>query len=775
MATVDSGVETEAEQASAPLEFYNDSICRQFAFATLAWGLVATGLGIFVALMMVLPSWITGYEELTVGRMRPLHTTLALFAFVGNGIFAAIYYTTQRLCRTRLWSSFLAQVHFWGWQASVLAGAVTLFLGAKQAREFAEMQWPVDAAIAAVWIVFAINFFMTLAKRREERLYISLWFYLASIVVFGIAHTLGNVVIPMGQSFSIPLFAGVQDALTQWWHGHHLITFFLTMPFLGLMYYLVPKLSGRPLYSYPLAIVHFWSLLILSVWAWPRMLHFTPIPESLSSLGMLSGMMLLIPSLAAAINGLKTLRSGKPTDGSSPARGFVYVALICYAVMSSIDALLSIKTLAGSAQFTDLTIGQMHLGTLGWNGMMMFGMLYWISPRLFQTGLRHSGLSKLHFAIATAGILLYVLPIYAAGLMESRSWLSLDQSGQLAHPEFIDSLVSAIPMWWIRVIGGGLYTFGILLIGVQYSMTWFARPSSYSNESVPAGASESTARTKKTEKNKVGKLVDVPVLELAKSIEQATDMSWHIDWEKSATRFGWVVAGILLISTTIQIAPVVLFGDTQADPIESYTPLELVGRQIYLAEGCQNCHSQMVRPMIAETMRYGDFTIAEDTSGDRPTQWGTRRIGPDLACQGGVNTSFWHWNHLRDPRATNAESVMPGFAQLTNRRLDFEKALAFVEQQRERLNAEPLDQEQEIAGMKRQAETIAAEIVGLGGPVMRGDLMTFDTQAIALIAYLQRLGVTPAAKPDEPKETLDDQPTPSTASLNANDGNEANS
>nr|WP_201743651.1 cytochrome-c oxidase, cbb3-type subunit I [Roseiconus nitratireducens] len=730
---------------------YDDDISRKFAVATIVWGLVATLAGLIVALLLVLPTAAHGLEWISFGRLRPLHTNAAIFAFAGNAIFAAIYYSTQRLCKARMWSDVLSRLHFWGWQAIIVAAAITLPLGITQSKEYAELEWPIDLAIAVVWLgFFGVNFFMTLIRRRERHMYVALWFYIATIVTVTVLHVFNNLVVPLGLWKSYPIYAGVQDAFMQWWYGHNAVAFFLTTPFLGLMYYFLPKAANRPVFSYKLSIIHFWSLVFIYIWAGPHHLHYTALPEWATTLGMLFSLMLWMPSWGGMINGLFTLRGAWQKVSSDPVLKFFVVGITFYGMSTFEGPMLSIKSVNGLSHYTDWTIAHVHSGALGWNGMMTFGMLYWLAPRLFQTKLWSTGAASQHFWLATIGILLYIVPIYVAGLTQGLMWRAMDSTGQLMYPDFVETIQAVQWMWWLRVLGGVLYVSGIVLMCINYLMTWMSRPSQYETP---------VHQAPRLAKNYAGKdphpdsqLAGAPVLNLAQSLDRWAKMGWHRRWERLPVRFTVLTTIAVVIASLFEIIPTFLIRGNipTIATVRPYTPLELAGRDIYVAEGCYNCHSQMIRPMVAETKRYGEYSKAGEFIYDHPFQWGSRRIGPDLAREGAKNSSYWHWLHLENPQAINEQSVMPSYEHLLHTTIDFDKIPERVYAAAQ-LGA-PYDQELEQAPemAKAQAEAIAAEIVSQGGPVLQGEMMTFDTQAVALIAYLQRLGTDLFATPEAP-------------------------
>src|SRR6187200_2074192 len=472
---------------------YDDSIVRKFVFATVVWGVVATLVGLWLALMLVEPSLSLGVPQLTFGRLRPLHTNAAIFAFVGNAMFAAIYYSTQRLLKARLFSDKLSKFHFWGWQAIIVSAALTLPFGITQSKEYAELEWPIDIAIAVVWVAFAINFFGTIARRRERHLYVALWFYIASIITVAMLHIFNNLSIPAGFLKSYSIYAGVQDALMQWWYGHNAVAFFLTTPFLGLMYYFLPKAAERPVFSYRLSILHFWSLVFIYIWAGPHHLHYTSLPEWASTLGMVFSVMLWMPSWGGMINGLLTLRGAWDRVARDPVLKFFVVGITFYGMATFEGPLLSIKSVNALSHYTDWTIAHVHAGALGWNGFMTFGMLYYLAPRIFQSELWSKRLCNLHFWLGTLGMLFYIVAIYAAGVTQGLMWRAFDDTGRLMYPDFIETVVRILPMYWVRVVGGLMYVTGVALGLINILQTWRARPATYEEQVHEAAALEAYA------------------------------------------------------------------------------------------------------------------------------------------------------------------------------------------------------------------------------------------------------------------------------------------
>lgn len=762
MATTVELKETQEGPSASPLpekqnvdEFsYDDAIVRMFVTATIGWGVVATLVGLIVAVLLVVP-WLTGgLPWLSFGRLRPLHTNAAIFAFGGNAIFAAIYYSTQRLCKARMWSDFLSRVHFWGWQLIIVAAAVTLPLGITQSKEYAELEWPIDLAIAVVWLfVFGGNFLMTLIHRRERHMYVALWFYIATIVTVALLHVFNNLVLPTSLFHSYSVYAGVQDAFMQWWYGHNAVAFFLTTPFLGLMYYFLPKAAERPVFSYKLSIIHFWSLVFIYIWAGPHHLHYTALPEWASTLGMLFSLMLWMPSWGGMINGLLTLRGAWSKVAADPILKFFVVGVTFYGMATFEGPMLSIKSVNALSHYTDWTIAHVHSGALGWNGFMTFGMIYWLLPRIFQTKLWSPRLMSIHFWTGTLGILLYIIPIYIAGLTQGMMWRAIDaDTGQLMYPDFIETIQTITKLWWFRVIGGVLYVSGTVMLAYNAFMTWMTRPAKYE---VPVYCAPKLTKTYVDQtKPTVSELEGAPVLDLGKKIDVFSKMNWHRSWERLPVKFTVLTTVAVVVASLFEIIPTFLIRSNVPTiaTVKPYTPLELAGRHIYVSEGCYNCHSQQIRPIVAETKRYGEYSKPGEFVYDRPFQWGSRRIGPDLAREGGKQSSFWHWTHFENPELVSPGSVMPAYEHLLTKKLKFSGIPPLVNAAHQLGAPYERELEESEAMAHEQAEKIAADIVSQGGPPA-----TYDTQAIALIAYLQRVGVdyfaTESTEPAESSST----------------------
>ena len=704
---------------------YDDDIVRKFLFATLIWGVVGMLVGLLIALQLAHPVFNFNMEWLSFGRLRPLHTNAVIFAFAGNAFFTGCYYSTQRLLKARMFSDGMSRFHFWGWQAIIVSAALTLPLGFTQAKEYAELEWPIDIAIAIVWVVFAVNFFGTLLKRRERHLYVALWFYIASIVTVAILHIFNNLSVPAGFLKSYSIYAGVQDAFMQWWYGHNAVAFFLTTPFLGLMYYFMPKAAEGPVFSYKLSILHFWSLVFMYIWAGPHHLHYTALPEWASTVGMLFSVMLWAPSWGGMINGLLTLRGAWHKVATDPILKFFVVGITAYGMSTFEGPMLSIKSVNALAHYTDWIIAHVHTGALGWNGFMTFGMIYWLLPRLFQTEIYSKKAMELHFWIGSVGIVLYVVAIYSAGVTQGLMWRAFDETGRLAYPDFVETVVKLLPMYWMRVVGGTFYIVGMFIFGWNILMTWARRPSVYA---VPVVEAAPLAPHY---------VEPHPVIPASGLWARFNQVQWHRAWERAPMLFTVLTILAVVVASLFEILPTFLIKSNVPTiaSVKPYTPLELAGRDLYIAEGCFNCHSQMVRPFRYETERFGEYSKPGESVYEHPFLWGSRRIGPDLAREGGKYPDLWHVRHFDNPRAVTAKSIMPAYSHFLTTSLDFAQIQSRVDAMAmvgvpygDAVNRAP-------AMARAQAQAIAASIVEQGGP--RG---LEDKQIVAMVAYMQRLG-----------------------------------
>ena len=624
-------------------EFYDDDIVRKFVMATMIWAAVAFAVGLLAALQLAYWPLNGGIEWITFGRLRPLHTNAAIFAFAGNAIFAGMYHSTQRLLRTRLFSDVLSKIHFWGWQFIILCAVITLPLGFTQGKEYAELEWPIDILITVVWVVFAVNFFGTLYRRREKHMYVAIWFYIATIITVAVLHIVNSIAIPFSFMKSYTVWAGMQDALVQWWYGHNAVAFFLTTPFLGLMYYYVPKIVNAPIFSYRLSIIHFWALVFIYIWAGPHHLLYTSLPEWLQTLGMVFSIMLWAPSWGGMINGLLTFRGRWSQVRTEPVWKFFIAALTFYGMATFEGPLLSIKSVSAIGHYTDWIIGHVHGGTLGWNGFMIFGMIYYLVPRLWNTELYSKKLVEHHFWLGLSGTVLYYVSMLVAGITQGLMWKEIDKNGMLVYPDFIETVVRIIPLYWIRALGGTLYIAGFAIMVYNILKTM-------------AGSRE--------------KLTDTPIGNLTN--ENIKDGKPRL-LEGYATVFSILAMVAILVGTVIEIYPT-LNVHSYVNPEVTTTPfsaLEQEGRDLYVREGCYLCHSQQIRPLVDEKLRYGNPSTIEESIYDHPYQWGSKRTGPDLARVGKKYPDMWHYQHMLDPRKIQPKSIMPSYNWLAEKTIDY--------------------------------------------------------------------------------------------------------
>ena len=689
---------------------YDNKIVRNFAYASVIFGVIGMLVGIIAALQLVFPVMNFGLAETTYGRIRPLHTNAVIFAFVGNGIFTGVYYSLQRLLKTRMFSDVLSNLHFWGWQLIILSAAITLPLGLTSSHEYAELIWPIDIAIAVVWVIFGINMFGTILKRREQHLYVAIWFYIATWITVTVLHIFNNIQIPVSMFKGIYAFAGVQDALIQWWYGHNAVAFFLTTPYLGLMYYFMPKAANRPVYSYKLSIIHFWALIFIYIWAGPHHLLYTSLPDWAQSLGTVFSIMLIAPSWGGMLNGLLTLRGVWDKVRTDPILKFFVVAVTAYGMATLEGPLLSIKSLNAITHYTDWTVGHVHIGALGWNGMLTFGMLYWLIPRIYGTKLYSVKLANTHFWIGTLGILIYAIPLYWAGWTQSLMWKQFTPDGFLQYGNFLETVTQILPMYLIRAIGGTIYFTGVIvmiynLIKTVQSGTLIA------NQEASAPA-----------------LV---------AYEAHNNEYWHKWIERKPIQMLIISAVLVLIGGLIEIVPMLMIDDNvpKIASVKPYTPLELEGRDLYIREGCVGCHLQMVRPFRSETERYGEYSKSGEFIYDRPFLWGSKRTGPDLHRVGAKYPDSWHFNHMLEPTSMAPGSIMPKYPWLFVRDLDISTTNSKIHAMRNL--GVPYERGYEAKAnddLKEQSEKIANSL--------KADKIKISSkkEIIALIAYLQRLG-----------------------------------
>jgi cytochrome c oxidase cbb3-type subunit I/II len=691
---------------------YDDQIVRMFVIATIIWGAVAMLIGVTIAFQLATWKLNFGIPYITFGRLRPLHTNAAIFAFCGNAIFAGIYYSLQRLLKARLFNDVLSRIHFWGWQLIIIAAAITLPLGMTRGKEYAELEWPITIAITIIWVVFAINFFGTLIRRRERHIYVAIWFYISTIVTVAVLHILNGLSLPVTWTKSYSVYSGVQDALVQWWYGHNAVAFVLTTPFLGLMYYFVPKAANRPVYSYRLSIIHFWSLVFIYIWAGPHHLLYTTLPEWAQTLGMVFSVALWAPSWGGMINGLLTLRGVWDKVRTDPILRFMALALTFYGMATFEGPLLSIKSVNSIGHFTDWIPGHVHAGTIGWNYLITAGILYYLVTKLWNTEIYSKRIANIQFWLATIGLALYYVSMVTAGITQSLMWRAIDANGKLVYPNFIETVVKIVPMYWVRAFGGSFVLISFLLMGYNLFKTM--------------------------QQGSVGKeeVYEAYALDDS-SIERGA--SQHRKLEGLPMVFSVLALIAILVGTGIELVPSMMSSQyvQKISTVRPYSPLELMGRDIYVREGCYLCHSQQVRPMAHEVLRYGKASEAGEFIYDHPFQWGSKRTGPDLARVGGKYPNMWHYRHMINPRDVTPQSIMPVYKFLAENKMNFDVLPAKMRAMKQ-LGVPYSDKEitEGIATAQAQAKTITEDLMKSGVPKE-----IEDRELVSLIAYLQRIGV----------------------------------
>lgn len=694
---------------------YDNSIVRNFTIASLVFGVVGMLVGVLIATQLFSPELNFNIPFLTFGRIRPLHTNAVIFAFVGNAIFAGIYYSLPRLLKTPMFSPLLSRIHFWGWQLIIVAAAITLPLGITSSKEYAELEWPIDIAITLIWVVFGINMIGSLIKRREKHIYVAVWFYIATWVTVAVLHIVNSFEVPVSFLKSYSLYAGVQDALVQWWYGHNAVAFFLTTPYLGLMYYYLPKAANRPVYSYRLSIIHFWALIFLYIWAGPHHLLYSALPDWAQSLGTVFSVMLIAPSWGGMINGLLTLRGAWDRVRQDPILKFMVVAVTAYGMSTFEGPMMSLKNVNAIAHFTDWIISHVHIGALGWNGFLTAGMFYWLVPRIFKTELYSKKMANVHFWIGTLGIVFYASAMYWSGIAQSLMWKQFNNMGMLQYPNFLETTLQIIPMYMIRAFGGTLYLVGMLLMVYNLSKTMMA-----------------------------GKLVANEEAEAAPLHDEVKEKISHRWLEGKPIYFLVVALVVVLIGGIVEFVPTFLVKSNipTIASVKPYTPLELQGRDIYIREACNSCHSQLVRPFRSETERYGEYSKAGEYVYDHPFLWGSKRTGPDLHREGGKYPNLWHYLHMENPRSMSPGSIMPQYTWLLENTLDISLTGKKISALRSVGVPYPEGYENQANDdLMKQAEAIALDLQKNGVPAEP------DKEIIALIAYLQRLGTDIKAKP----------------------------
>ena len=717
---------------------YDNRIVRAFAIATVVWGLVGFSAGLLIACQLFWPELNLNLQYTTFGRLRPLHTNAVIFAFVGNGMFMGIYYSMQRLCKARTFSDFLSWLNFWGWQAIIVSAAVTLPLGLTSSKEYAELDWPIDIAITVVWVAFSVNLLGTILRRRERHLYVALWFYIATAVTVAVLHIGNSLAVPAGPFKSYSIYSGVQDALVQWWYAHNAVAFFLTTPYLGLMYYFLPKAADRPVFSYRLSIIHFWGLIFIYIWAGPHHLLYTALPDWAQSLGMVFSIMLIAPSWGGMLNGLLTLRGAWDKVRQDPMLKFMVVALTAYGMATLEGPMLAIKSVNSLSHYTDWTIAHVHTGALGWNGFLTFSVLYWLIPRLYGTKLWSLKLANWHFWIALLGMMFYVVPMYWSGILQGLMWKQFTPEGFMQYPNFLETVLQLIPMYRLRAIGGLLYIIGAFLMAWNLWKT--AKCGQFQPEQEAMAAPLSSQAEQPHAKAPLG----------------------HRWLEAKPVLFTALSLVAILIGGAVEIIPMYLIKENVPTiaGVKPYTPLEVLGRDLYIREGCVGCHSQMIRPFRSETERYGEYSKAGEFIYDHPFLWGSKRTGPDLHRIGGKYPDAWHYNHMDDPSLTSPGSIMPRYSWLLTQKLDTNSLPSRIAALRKA--GVPYPPGFEGGPAQKDLLSQAAKIVS---NLSQGSITNAppDTEIIALIAYLQRLGTDIKAVPSTPV------PVPKTAASGLED------
>lgn len=702
--------------------YYDNKIVKLFFWATVLWGVVGMLVGLLVAFLFLFPNYLTfagAQPFLSFGRLRPLHTNAAIFAFVGNGFFLGMYYSMQRLLKTRMFSDFLSRLHFWGWQTIIVLAAITLPMGLSSSKEYAELQWPIDILVALIWVVMGINMIGTLLKRRQRHIYVAIWFYISTFVTIAMLYIINNLELPISMSsfYSYSVFSGVKDAMVQWWYGHNAVAFFLTTPMLGLMYYFVPKAAQRPVYSYRLSIIHFWTLIFIYIWAGPHHLLYSALPDWIQNTGTVFSVMLIFPSWGGMINGLLTLRGAWDKVRENPILKFFVVAITGYGMATFEGPMLSFKNLNAIAHFTDWIVGHVHIGTLAWNGFLISGMLYWLVQKLYKTELWSTKLANVHFWIGTIGILFYSMPLYIAGFTQAFLWKQFDETGVLVYGNFLETVTQIIPMYAMRAFGGTLYFTGFILLAVNLLKT-AAIGSKVEDELAEA----------------------VPLEKI--SGKRAVKEKFHAWLERKVVLFTVLALLATAVGGAVQIIPLLVVKSNipEIAGVRPYTPLELEGRDIYIREGCNNCHSQLIRPFRSEVERYGEYSKGGEYVYDFPFLWGSRRTGPDLHRIGEKYNNTWHFDHMFDPRLTSPGSIMPRYPWLHKNSLDYSNIEAKMKTL-QKLGVPYSDEDvaNATASIEKDMATIQANLVENATDTDKFS-NSQDKEIIAVIAYLQHLG-----------------------------------
>jgi len=733
--------------------YYDNTIVRAFLYATIVFALIGFVFGLTAALLLFypeLPEFIFGTDDQSIhilrnggiqalidtngafgfGRIRMLHTNTVIFAFVCNSFFIGVYYSVPRLLKTEMFNKTLSWIHFWTWQLMVVVTFITFFMGINTSKEYAEHEWPIDILLTFSWVIFGLNMFGTITKRRVRHLYVAIWFYLGTWIAVAMLYIFNNLEVPLSftgwKSYSA--YAGVKDAIVQWWYGHNAVAFILTTPILGLMYYFLPKAAERPVFSYKLSIIHFWSLIFVYIWAGPHHLQYTAIPAWAQAVGTGFSIMLIAPSWGGMLNGLLTLRGSWDKVRENPILKFFVVAVTCYGMATFEGPLLATKNINKIGHFTDWVIGHVHLGALGWNGFMAFGMIYYLIPILWRTKIWSVKLANWHFWLGTLGIIFYAVPMYISGFTQGLMWKQFNPDGTLLWKNWLDTVTAIIPYFKMRFLGGLFYFSGAILMVINLTAT--IRKGSFQKE-VPA---EAPALANISNKRKEGEGI-------------------HLWLERLPVLFTVLSFIAVSIGGAVEIIPTLMLKQNipTISAVKPYSPLELEGRDLYIREGCNACHSQIIRPFRDEIVRFngknGQYSKAGEFVYDRPFLWGSKRTGPDLHREGGKNPSSWHYKHMYNPRSTSAGSIMPRYPWLIANNLDRSKMIDKLKFMKNTFDV-PYTKAQIDSADKwadNQASIIVKDIFSEATDLKeayakrpQGELE--KKEIIALIAYLQRLG-----------------------------------
>lgn len=735
---------------------YDNNIVRAFLYATVAFGIAGFVLGLTTALMLFypeLPEFLFGTDDMTIrslkqsgiqglvnsqgilgfGRIRMMHTNTVIFAFVCNSFFCATYYSLPRLLKAPMYNATLSWIHFWTWQLMVVASWITFAMGFNTSKEYAEHEWPLDILLTFSWIVFGINMFGTIAKRRVRHLYVAIWFYIATWLGVALLYIVNNLEVPLNFWKSYSLYSGVKDALIQWWYGHNAVAFILTTPILGMMYYFLPKAANRPVFSYKLSIIHFWSLIFVYLWAGPHHLHYTAIPGWTQALATGFSIMLIAPSWGGMLNGLLTLRGAWEKVRDNPVLKFFVVAVTCYGMATFEGPLLATKTLNKIGHYTDWVIGHVHLGALGWNGFMAFGIVYYLVPIMWRTNLWSVKLANWHFWLGTLGVLFYVVPMYISGFTQGLMWKQFNPDGTLMYKNWLDTVTAVIPYYKMRFLGGIFYLSGGLLMVVNIFKT--IRQGSFQRE------------------------VSAEAPALARISGRKAGEGIHLWIERKPVILTVGAFFTLSVGGAAEIIPTMTIKKNvpTISAVKPYSPLELEGRDLYIREGCNACHSQMIRPFRDEIVRFegknGQYSKAGEFVYDHPFLWGSKRTGPDLHREGARNPDSWHLKHMYNPRSTSPGSIMPRFPWLITNKLDRSQMLSKMELMKKsfevpytkaQIDSANVWADGQAAGIVKR---IYAEAIDIKEQIEKEKATKGNQfvpleqrEIVAMIAYLQRLG-----------------------------------